>query len=378
MKTIEITKKQLYDLVWSTPISKLAEKYALSGEGIRALCNKHEIPIPKNGYWSKIKFNKPVIRIKLTTANNDNKIVLTLREEGSPVNLDQSPLTILTKQIQCDKKAPLTVPAKLSKPDILIQNTIAFFNKRKKERYYRNDKLDTISIDVEDANFNRALRIMDTFIKLLKHRGHSFRRDRNNYGPHIVIEDVEFYFYIREAQKRIPPKEGEWGCTFIPTGILVIKIGKSIHSSEWRDSSVKLEFQLARIVAKMEIEAQEELIWREECRIHAIQRAEEERIKKELKKRREIELTKTKQFFYEALRHQKATYFRNFIEKKEQNAANLNTLTAELKDWINWAKEKADWYDPLINKVDELLNEKDKENLDKQVEQKSENYYYNY
>lgn len=74
MKTIEITRKQLYDLVWSTPISKLAEKYALSGEGIRALCNKHEIPIPKNGYWSKIKFNKPVERVKLSTTNNEVKL----------------------------------------------------------------------------------------------------------------------------------------------------------------------------------------------------------------------------------------------------------------------------------------------------------------
>jgi len=27
------------------------------------------------------------------------------------------------------------------------------------------------------------------------------------------------------------------------------------------------------------------------------------------------------------------------------------------ENWIRWAKEKADWYDPLVNKADDLLNQ---------------------
>ena len=118
---------------------------------------------------------------------------------------------------------------------------------------------------------------MDTFIKLLRFRGHSFRRDRNNYGPYIVVKDVEFHFHIREVQKRIPPVKLYHSSTYVQTGILVIKIGESFKAKEWKDGSVKLENQLAKIIAKIELEADEELIWREECRLHAIQRAIEEK-----------------------------------------------------------------------------------------------------
>ncbi|MGV8946721.1 MAG: hypothetical protein ACOH1N_09855 [Lutibacter sp.] len=137
METIELTREPFYEIVWSTQITKLTEKYAFSRDGIKALCKKYEIPIPENGYWSKVKFNKPIKRVKLNNVSGDEgKIILTIREEGNPINLDQTPLTILTKQIESDSKAPLIVPERLTKPDILIQNTKEIFNKRKKEPSY--------------------------------------------------------------------------------------------------------------------------------------------------------------------------------------------------------------------------------------------------
>jgi hypothetical protein len=33
METIELTRKELYDIVWSTPVSKLTQEYALSNDG---------------------------------------------------------------------------------------------------------------------------------------------------------------------------------------------------------------------------------------------------------------------------------------------------------------------------------------------------------
>jgi hypothetical protein len=39
-----------------------------------------------------------------------------------------------------------------------------------------------------------------------------------------------------------------------------------------------------------------------------------------------------------------------------------NTLDEELKNWIVWAKDKVDWYDPLIRKEDDCLSDYDFEN----------------
>jgi hypothetical protein len=377
MNTQQLTREELYKLVWSKTLSKLTEEYAYTIEGIKEICKQNEVPIPENGYWSKIKYNKQIEVKKLTTkSTSDDKITLVIREKGNSVNLDQSPLTILTKQIESDTKAPLMVPEKLSKPDILIQNTKELHLKKKNDFYYRNEKIDTVSIYVEENNFSRALRIMDTFIKLLRHRGHSFRRDINNHGPRIVIKDVEFSFRLREAQKRIPPDKPYGSSTFIPTGILVLNIDESYKVKEWKDGSVKLEFQLAKIIAKLELEAEKELIWREKCRINEIKRAEEEKIRKEFEARKEKEIINTKNFFSNAEKFEKATIYRNFINATEQKAIKENNLTEELKEWIKWANEKADWFDPFINRKDELLNDKDKEELHKPKQTNTTYYRY--
>ena len=217
---------------------------------------------------------------------------------------------------------------------------------------------------------------MDTFIKLLRHRGHSFRRDRNNRGPNIVIKDVEFSFHIREAQKRIPSDKSYGTSTYIPTGILVLKIDESYKTKEWRDGSQKLELQLAKIVAKLELEAEKELVWREECRLREIQRAEEEKIRKEFEARKEKEIIKTKKLFLDAEKFDKATIYRNYIAATEQKAIKENNLTEELKEWIKWANEKADWFDPFTNRKDELLNDNDREEFHKPKQ--TQNNYYRY
>lgn len=374
METIELTRKELYDIVWSTTLSKLTQQYALSNEGIKKLCKQFEIPMSENSYWSKLKFNKHINKIELNTVfGGEDKIALTIREGGNPINLDQTPLTNRTKQIKNNPKAPLTVPDKLSKPDILIQNTKDFFNKTKKVPNSVNEHIERVGIYVEENNLDRALRIMDTFIKLLRHREHSFKRDRNNYGPHIVVNDVEFYFHLREAQKKIPGKAIYESSTYAPTGILVMKIGESYKAKEWKDGGVKLENLLANIVAKIELESEKELEWRDECRLDKIKRAEGDRIRKIFEDRKEKEVVKTRKLFTDAKKFDRAIMYRNFIKATEQKAITENNLTEELKEWIKWAYDKADWIDPTSPKLDELLNDND---IDEIENPKKTTYYF--
>lgn len=189
METTKLTRKELYDLVWSTTISKILEQYAVSNDGFKKICKKYEIPLPPNGYWLKLKHNKPFKKELLNVDfNGDNQIEFALREAGSIINIDQTPLTILTKQILSDKNAPLKVPEKLTKPDILTTQTKETNSNNNYDFYnYRTSKIDLLSIyGVEKENFNRALIIMDMFVKLLRYRGHSFKRDINGVA-HISL-----------------------------------------------------------------------------------------------------------------------------------------------------------------------------------------------
>lgn len=48
-----ITRKELHDLVWREPRTKLAEIWCISDVAIRRLCVKADIPAPSKGYWAK-------------------------------------------------------------------------------------------------------------------------------------------------------------------------------------------------------------------------------------------------------------------------------------------------------------------------------------
>jgi hypothetical protein len=48
------TRQELYDLVWSTPISTLATQFDLSDRGLAKTCERHQIPVPGRGYWAKL------------------------------------------------------------------------------------------------------------------------------------------------------------------------------------------------------------------------------------------------------------------------------------------------------------------------------------
>ena len=58
MKTI--TRRELYDLVWSKSISKISKETNIKESVIRGICQTYKIPLPINGYWSKIQFGKEV------------------------------------------------------------------------------------------------------------------------------------------------------------------------------------------------------------------------------------------------------------------------------------------------------------------------------
>lgn len=355
METIELTRKELYDIVWSIPISKLTLQYAISIDGLKKLCKQFDIPIPVSGYWMKLKHNKPVKKTKFNDIfGGVGKITLTIREEGNPINVDQTPLTIRTKEIENDPNAPLIVPDKLTKPDILTIQTQEYWKAAKNNRFYRDDKKITYPIRFDINNRERALRFMDTFTKLIRYRGHTITREYNETG--VLIDDIFIEIDLREASRRIPEKPPYSGTMLEPIGEFIFKVGRYSGDREWRDGTVKIEGMLAKIVAKIELLAQTEKEWKERAEISRLKREEEEKRKAEIKKRRDEEVEKFNRLVKLSEQYDKTLIIRQYIEAVKQKAINTNNLSPEKQEWINWANDKVDWIDPLINKPDDILD----------------------
>ncbi len=54
-KTQTLSRRDLFDLVWSTPVTKLADDFGMSDRGFSKLCTRHKVPTPPRGYWARIE-----------------------------------------------------------------------------------------------------------------------------------------------------------------------------------------------------------------------------------------------------------------------------------------------------------------------------------
>src|ERR1700676_2572366 len=56
--TERLSRKALYDLVWSEPMKTLAARFGISDVALKKTCARAEIPTPDRGYWAKKEAGK--------------------------------------------------------------------------------------------------------------------------------------------------------------------------------------------------------------------------------------------------------------------------------------------------------------------------------
>lgn len=65
-----IAREELYELVWSMPMTKVAEKFSVSGSYMARVCSVFAlgVPRPERGYWAKLEVGKALPRPALLEA----------------------------------------------------------------------------------------------------------------------------------------------------------------------------------------------------------------------------------------------------------------------------------------------------------------------
>ena len=372
MEQVTLTRKELYDLVWTEPLSRLAKKYKISDNGLRKICKRMNIPIPAMGHWQKIQYSKQVIVTKLPT-KYEGKDTITLGEKGEgDINVD-SPIVQQRKLIQSIdliKDLPLTVPDRLSsRPDKLIRSTLDYYNAVRK--YYKSqngsypDRNNVLSIQVQEESRPRAFRLLDTIIKVLRFRKHDIIAD--HFTTYTKIGDEHVKFRLREKQRLSDVKTSYGGRQYESTGefVFVIDIGPYTRK-EVKDGHEPIETKISTIIAMLELEGKRMKEERIAYEIWRKKMDEQQRIERELKDRQDKEAHAFKKLFLQAIRLHQTNILRNYIHTVEENAIKNGTVSEELKTWMNWAERKVSWYDPLINDPDPLLNDHHKTNLFKE------------
>jgi hypothetical protein len=204
---------------------------------------------------------------------------------------------------------------------------------------------------------------MDSLIKLLEKRGHKVEVNRQT---EVIIKEQKYNLRLAEKNRRVKNNtKYSWESYDLePTGFLCLKVNTYIPLTEWSDSKTKpLEGKLLDILAWLEVRAERDIRQAIESAIWSKQYEEKRQKERDLQKLRDIELADFEGLFSKATRWHKAQYLRNYIKEFENYTNKTNTLDAKKKEWIKWAKEKADWYDPFIEKHVELLQDIDRDTL---------------
>ena len=78
----QVTREELYEKVWSTPISHLAAEYGVSGSYLARVCTSLAVPRPPAGYWQKKAVGKDAPRLPLPPAKPGDQLVWSADGEG--------------------------------------------------------------------------------------------------------------------------------------------------------------------------------------------------------------------------------------------------------------------------------------------------------
>ena len=179
MNYLVIERKELYDLVWSKPITKIAVDYGISDSMVIKICKKLGVLRPGLGHWAKVAAGKKVRQLPLGKLPKDchEKYHLSphVRNNKQHASTQYEPPHPLV-ELELSEELKVTVVDDLENPHALVARNIKSFNNAK-----ATDKLTLkpraksyFDIHVTEGTKERALRIMDALMHAFDMRGWAF------------------------------------------------------------------------------------------------------------------------------------------------------------------------------------------------------------
>lgn len=361
----KITREELYKLVWSKPLTELANEFGMSDVGLAKVCKKLNVPRPYRGYWQLVAAGRKLTIPKLPPTQKGEPTDTTLSPESYRVNFKpKDPRVVDSMDAERLPENRISVAETLDNPHQLVRNTRIVLRKGKPDEsgrlHYWNvgDNRPRLSVRVSKETFPRALLIMDALIKALEARGCTVEAEDGTVC-NIGETKVPFYLWerVRRTERVLTEKEKEkpwWykSYEFIPTGELVFTLDEyCVDRKNWADGKKKkLEDKLNNIVAGL-FEAAEQLRLREiERRKEEVRRADAARKRAELEHQLRIQEERGKQLDVFVDSWIRSKNLRQFLKECE-DALRLQNESRTPSDeyWLRWGRAYADHIDPTKN-----------------------------
>lgn len=430
----KLTRKQIYDEVWSISISGMANKYDISYSLLWKQIKNANIPIPPKGYWTKKEFGKETVVAELkgnpdevvelykrmpfiSKSKDDTKI---LAEEKAVINTLQAIIENEVKEndvatsnysgeydallpfLSIEEKEQLYVAVtniKITDEKERLHSKIIAHRKRieswekefkKQTPYQQRQSKNTapyLKYNVADNSLPRVFRIIDSLIKAMKPLGvdlddnlcfHyktdyiklSFSEATTEMPHELTKEERMSLLKYEDERKRYSWASKPQIRKYDHIHNGRISVGVGLKR-KFRDGKfITLEEQLGDMMIAIFIAINDAKLAREEREEAERKRQEEQRKRERLRERYNEEVELTLALENQAEDFAMACKIRALINEVESKSDKDN----EIAEWIMWARAKADWYDPTVAAKDEFFGEREHEKSKEQ--KKLEKRYY--
>jgi hypothetical protein len=363
-----LTRQELYERVWTTPMTQLALEYGLSDNGLRKICIRHDIPLPKRGYWAKKQYGKPIKRKPLKPASDPEveTICITVydKEIRKPEAIND-PKLLKIIQYENNPKNRIRVPKRSSGHNALVEKTRKSLLKMSLDQFgrYERNHQSILPVSVSPNALGRGLRIMEALLKAFDKRKYNYEIIKNRISLlSVEIMDEKISISLIEKVSREP---------YTPTKEEKLKAKKSSYF-DWRKHHYqtigKLQLNIDGYSSGIKKQWNDtEKTPLEEClnlfmielvkaalvqRKRNIEREEEERIwhARHMEYLRQVELQKQEEekrqkLIQDAENYQRAELIRRYISARTISVILQDNLDP-LDSWRSWAEAVADDLDP--------------------------------
>lgn len=264
-KIFTLTRKELFDKVWKTPIQRLAKEFNISDVGLAKICKRYNIPRPGIGYWRKKETGKTIIASTLPPLQDDHEPVIQFRVDE---NYHQRLISANEyKKVIAQQIVPPDSVKEYKHPVTLKSHHYLSKGKPDNTGIVKNKTYPVDHIQVSQESISRSLRILDAILLSLElnqckvtwksaHDGVSVTRN----GISIAFN---LYDKVNSEEVDTPPSKQDSNnqhtilkprYKYTTTGRLIFKLKKyNIASgvrSIWTDSKYKsIEYYTPDIVA---------------------------------------------------------------------------------------------------------------------------------
>jgi hypothetical protein len=387
-ESVKLSRKELYDLIWSTPIHRLAGRYGLSDVGLAKVCRRMDIPRPPRGYWARIRWGAKPKQVPLPAATGNTQLEVTFDRDAGKVPPPPK------REPPVGPKLDPQVMDTLRDPHPLVAATLARYASAKpgKDGLLTVQAKRVLDLKVSPLNLDRSLRLLDALIKSWEAEGLDVKLRKlgedDMLSSCVCRKAEQFIVSIQEKVEELDPGPTEeeklrpkWHWKprreYRPTGELTVRLSGDFITSctrftrNYRDTSTQTVEERARRIwqAGVEYFEKREAHLIEVARLQA-ERAERQRQwqlewqrREEERRQREAEAKRVEDLRKAASSWKESNEIRAFVEACRTHLESTGQDGRKIEEWCGWAQAAADRLDPLKTGYPALANEAESDDL---------------